>query len=659
MLRLCSLIGLCAGLLFVFTPAAAGTFNVPCDDTPALVAAVATANSNNQDDVFEFPPGCGFLLTSPLEIGADGGHSLSLIFDEQGWINPAYDTYIPLLKIAPGADLTMRNGSLSSGYNQYGGLIYNEGTLNLHNGGFGGSNAEIGGAIYSKGGAVTISDSSFWQITAEQAATIYAENTELSITDTYIFDQWISSSSGGSTIILTGDSTATITSTHITGIMNYGEGVGGAIAIHAGSSAIIRSSVFTSSEGASKGGAIFNQGHLTVVDSSIQANIWYPGNTTQYGGGLYNDMGASATIINSDIGGGAVEAGGGIFNNTGANLNITNSIISGNTSQGLGEILYAAHGSTATLNHVTMTQFSAAAMNSGLFNQGQITLKNSLLDSKPGGEDCVNEGTLIALGKNLIEDGSCASIVPITGDPNLDYAYSQYHDPPYLYPLQSPSPAIDAGTDCDLTTDQRGMSRRRGASCDLGAYEYQYMLTPTLTTPLNLGQLEDGLLQFQWNSTPDALTYEMEIGRSLPAASVLPMGATTYIPSVGAFLPGEYDWRVRSVGEDGLRSGWSETRRLTVLSPKGIAPTRNQFTAGDVTLTWNDVTWATAWQVQISRKPTFTPADIIVDQIRPVETTSLITPLGEGGYHWRVRAQDSAGRWGTWSSPEPLLVISP
>ena len=84
---------------------------------------------------------------------------------------------------------------------------------------------------------------------------------------------------------------------------------------------------------------------------------------------------------------------------------------------------------------------------------------------------------LIDQGYNLSSDSSCrltASTSLLNTDPKLDPAgLANNGGPTQTIALQPDSPAVDlmpAGSSCPAT-DQRGVSRPQGPTCDLGAFE--------------------------------------------------------------------------------------------------------------------------------------------------------------------------------------------
>jgi hypothetical protein len=158
-------------------------------------------------------------------------------------------------------------------------------------------------------------------------------------------------SNAGSVLIIAHGATVTINSLTITG----GHGSGSGAAISGGGPALTGA-----------GGGIFNQGTVTLNGVTIK------GNTGQYGGGLFNDNNATATLFNSIIGGGfgqgnsAASDGGGIFNNNSGTLTLNGTTVTGNTA-GSGGGLYDL--GLATLNSSSITGNTP----NNCFPQGLVT----------------------------------------------------------------------------------------------------------------------------------------------------------------------------------------------------------------------------------------------------------------------------------------------
>jgi predicted outer membrane repeat protein len=188
---------------------------------------------------------------------------------------------------------------------------------------------------------------------------------------------------------------------------------------------VIRDSTFAenrTTEG--QGGAIYNEGALSILNSTFYSN--------------------TATASTSS------EGWGGAIVNYGA-LTVTHSSFISNTASYSGTTLYSSDGG-------------------GEGTSAVLYLYNNLIGGAHNGiAHC--EGTVSANVNNLIEDGSCSPM--LSGDPRVGSLGDNGGDTPTIS-LLFDSPAIDAGdtTSC-AGDDQRGYARDDWA-CDLGAFEMQF-----------------------------------------------------------------------------------------------------------------------------------------------------------------------------------------
>lgn len=302
-------------------------------------------------------------------------------------------------------------------------------------------------------------------------------------------------------------------------------GVGGGSAgsgiYNAGSLTLFRSTV-TNNAGLQNdaGGGIYNDGYegavLTVADSVISGNT-----SGRNGGGIQNATNGVVTISGSTIAGNIAVgySGGGIYND--GILTVTNSTISENQSGSSGGGFSNSQHGSAELNNVTITAntccTAARGYGGGIDNalghsfvlRNTIVADNTDLGTLPK-PDCDARtsfsSALTSQGYNLIGNTSGCDITGdttgnITGvDPKLGVladngGFTQTHG------LATDSPAIDAGnpaapgsggTAC-ATGDQRGLLRPLGTRCDIGAFERSTAFSLTRILP-NTGGTEGSVL---------------------------------------------------------------------------------------------------------------------------------------------------------------------
>lgn len=183
------------------------------------------------------------------------------------------------------------------------------------------------------------------------------------------------------------------------------------------------------------------------------------------------------------------------------------------------------------------------------------------------------------------------------------------------------------------------------------------LTAPNLISPANSVDLIDTRPTFMWSAVAGASGYRIEISGSTglipPFTSVFETTTVNFRPSQ-PLLTGEYTWRVQAFNNN-TQSEWSSpARSMKIVSPLTAAPARNLFTTASPTLSWNRITWATGYQIQVAANPSFT--QIVLDETVNNSTLMITTPQLENGvYYWRLRAL-RFGIPGQWSVSETLTV---
>jgi len=250
------------------------------------------------------------------------------------------------------------------------------------------------------------------------------------------------------------------------------------------SGAVVAFSKITLQNGNSVSGAgVNNSGTLTLTACTIAENSVVTGRGPAEGGGIRND--GSLTIEDSTITGNITHGqnggslGAGIYNTS--SLVIRNSTISGNRGNGqvaVGGGIYSSGSMLASSTTIAANMGAPAGVSN---SSGVAVIQNTILDNS--GANC--DRSVTSNGYNLSSDNTCA--LEAAGDINSTKAQlgslQDNGGQTETMALSSGSPAIDAGNPSGcadehghlLKKDQRGQPRpeKKGARCDMGAYELQ------------------------------------------------------------------------------------------------------------------------------------------------------------------------------------------
>ena len=251
---------------------------------------------------------------------------------------------------------------------------------------------------------------------------------------------------------------------------------------------------------------LFNQGTLTVTDSTISDNKTTAG-VTSFGGGIYNTSTGTLTVTDSTFSGNSASGkqagqGGGIDNE--GKLTMTASTLSYNSASGSnsfgGGILSLGKGSPAIIRFCTIYGNTSSA-GGGIWldptGSSHMTTSSNIIAANSAHLGPDISGALISDGYNLLQN--VAGVTGLSRTTDKQVALADLKIDPTLrnnggltqtLALQPGSPAIDAvpGNACSITvtdasdhtvtitTDERGDPRPDGSEnkCDIGAYESSY-----------------------------------------------------------------------------------------------------------------------------------------------------------------------------------------
>jgi CSLREA domain-containing protein len=257
----------------------------------------------------------------------------------------------------------------------------------------------------------------------------------------------------------------------------------------------IRDVTLSNGRAAGAGGAIRNEGVLTIARSVIDGNFTVTGSAgAGFGGAILTDGdGSSLTVTHSTFSNNAATGGGGAIA-LGGQATLDNVTISGNRSAtDFGGGLYVFADARAFLNNVTVTGNVAAMQGGGIYAENAAFIgfaprvTNSIFagNTAPIGPDCSGslDSNYILIGNNTRCNGPAASKGDLVGTQAAPInallgALGLNGGPTPTHALLANSPALNTGSpaavgtgDACEATDQRGVVRPVGARCDIGAFE--------------------------------------------------------------------------------------------------------------------------------------------------------------------------------------------
>jgi hypothetical protein len=158
-----------------------------------------------------------------------------------------------------------------------------------------------------------------------------------------------------------------------------------------------------------------------------------------------------------------------------------------------------------------------------------------------------------------------------------------------------------------------------------------------------------------WLASAGAARYEVQLDTvNPPVVTVASLTATSYRPTMTLLANTLYTWRVRAIDAAGNISAWSTPRSFTTAGTD--VPTRNRFATSTPTLTWNPVSGATGYEIQVDNQAAFTSPEYQNNALLAGDRQVTTAPLPDGLYYWRVRAKRADGTWGAWSAVDTIVV---
>lgn len=462
---------------------------------------------------------------------------------------------------------TFANNQANDESNAFGGVISSQDSnLTVRNSTFSNNSARFAGAIHARNGSVILENSTF---------------TGNSSTD--------DSFQAGGAVYLSADTVTTIRNSSFSG--NEADAGAGVYVTNGATSITIEDSSFTDNRGERGLGIFLNE---SIDEASVTRSTFSGHVNGLWGGAIYADE-PDLTVTNSTFSGNSVSSGGGaLYSNSNLTLRFNTFV---NNTANFGDVFRASSGTTTLFGNLLQgTDPCSGPVNS----QGYNLTNANACDLNATGDQ---QGVTLYLGA-----------LANNGGPTLT------HLPQANSPAQEAIPAAQ----CDLPTDQRGVTRPQLSRCEAGAVENE---PGDLQAPTNLRQegATGTSITLNWDD-PNATEAEYRIerldpdGNSYNEIASVNANVTTYTDT--GLTCGAYSYRVRGFrSSDASFSPYAipitaRPTSLTITESDG-ATTVSEGGAGDTltvsvacTLTENaTVSFNTGAQLQSMADLTLTPSN--------------------------------------------------
>ncbi|OGC36396.1 hypothetical protein A3J90_08455 [candidate division WOR-1 bacterium RIFOXYC2_FULL_37_10] len=177
---------------------------------------------------------------------------------------------------------------------------------------------------------------------------------------------------------------------------------------------------------------------------------------------------------------------------------------------------------------------------------------------------------------------------------------------------------------------------------------------PTLISPSNNTSTNETTPTFTWNALSDIsgiTSYEISINGSLTT-----QGATANYTPGSSLSEGTKEWKVRGKNGVGLWGEYSTTYVLTIDATGPSAPVLGTPANG---ATVSESTPTLTWEASTDVLSSVASYEINLDGgliTQDATTSYTTTTLSEGSHTWKIRAKDSVGNWGSYSSQNSFTV---
>lgn len=180
---------------------------------------------------------------------------------------------------------------------------------------------------------------------------------------------------------------------------------------------------------------------------------------------------------------------------------------------------------------------------------------------------------------------------------------------------------------------------------------------PFATSPRNGGKLRAETVRFEWTESGEAATYRFQLATDQAFTALVSDASGLTEPRIkapGQVAPGDYYWRVASIGADGDQGPFGDAQQF-MLRPPPANPEPPTIDDANLHFAWSGEP-GQVFHLQLAEDPLFANPLAEVDSDKPSATLPRPKP---GPYYMRLRATDADGYVGPYTATQRLVVPTP
>jgi hypothetical protein len=218
-------------------------------------------------------------------------------------------------------------------------------------------------------------------------------------------------------------------------------------------------------------------------------------------------------------------------------------------------------------------------------------------------------------------------------------------------------------TTCDTPTYSRVGNNRTPVSLDLDSNDVPYF-SFVQDSALMLGSCETavscaipGQLALANDGVIDNKYIGLEISQNRPIISYYNSTSRSLLLYMGSAINWVTPTPTPTITPTATNTPTPTNTPITPTSPPDASPPRDFFAVPTAILTWNAISWAQGYVIQVDEDPNFGTPFMV--EIASTDLGYTTPELGNGLYYWRIQAKNGTTPGNNWGTIHSFVISAP